>query len=113
MTPFLSVSATSLVHDAAEPLEGALLARDPVEVGPARAERRVHGGGGVAARLQVAVQLLHVLDDGDHGRGADAQPHQQHHVVLLVVLRRRAVGTVDQNLGEAVRRTILILFLLV
>jgi hypothetical protein len=77
----------------------------------------VHGGGGVAARLQVAVQLLHVvddvLDDGDHGRGADAQPHQQHHAVLLVVVRRRAVGTVDQNLGEAVRRTILILFLLV
>jgi hypothetical protein len=28
-------------------------------------------------------------------------------------VRRRAVGTVDQNLGEAVRRTILILFLLV
>ena len=105
----LLVGLGHLVHDAPEPLEGALLAGHPVEVGTPRAEGR-HGGrrgvgAGARAGLQVAVQLLHVvddvLDDGDHGRGADAQPDEKHDVVLLVVLRRRAVRAVDQHLREA------------
>uniref|UniRef100_A0A0A8XSR1 Uncharacterized protein n=1 Tax=Arundo donax TaxID=35708 RepID=A0A0A8XSR1_ARUDO len=92
-----------LVHDAAEPLEGALLPRRPVEVGAPRPERRRQVV--CAARLEVAADLLRVvddvLDDGDHGRGTDAEADEQHDGVLLVVLRRRAVRAVDPHLRQA------------
>jgi hypothetical protein len=95
------VALRHLVHHAAEPLEGALLARAPVEVDAPRHEcrrprRRRRGG-----FLDVGDVVQHVLDDADQRGGADAQPDEEEHVVLAVVLRRRAVGAVDQQLREA------------
>lgn len=92
------------VHHPAEPLEGSLLPRDPVEVRPLRRKRllSLRRSGGLGVFLIVGGGVVEdVLDDADQRGGADAEPHEEDDVVFLVVLRWGAVGAVNEEPGEA------------
>ncbi|RWV85401.1 hypothetical protein GW17_00052805, partial [Ensete ventricosum] len=51
------------------------------------------------------VPLLHVVDDvfddADERGGADSQPHQQYHLVLLVLLGWCSIRPIEQHLWKA------------